>query len=313
MYNMLRRCAALVVAAVAIPVPSAVPVFTAALSSSTGPASAAPHGVAGGDRVFSLTVGGRARSYRLFVPTSVPSSPKLVVALHPFDGMAATFERTTNLDAGAVTTGTLVAYPTGINASWNAGRCCGRAQATGVDDVGFLDAVIDDVEARYPVDQAHVAVGGFSNGALMSYRYLCERSSRVHTAFVGSGALVVPSCTFSQPIQVLHMHGVADTTVPLAGTPTTPDPVYGALPSVKTTANAVAAAAGCSTTWIGSTVNRLTKKYVARDCPAKSSISVYQSSTLMHGWVTGPTADARYGINETSLVWSFLVGTWSAT
>jgi len=313
MYNTLRRSVALVAAAV-IPFAAAVPAFAGStVLSSTGSATAAPNGVAGTDTVVSLSVGGQARSYRLFVPTSMPASPKLVVALHPLNGTAAGFESNTNLDAGAVTTGTLVAYPTGLNASWNAGRCCGTSRAAGVDDVAFIDAVLDDVEARYQVDQAHVAIGGFSNGALMSYRYLCERSARVHTAFIGSGALVAPSCSVSQPIQVLHMHGMADAIVPWGGTTTSTYTVDGVMPSVKTTTNAIAAAAGCSTAWTASIVNSLTNKYVAAGCPARSSIVTYQSSTLMHGWVTGPTATGLYGLNETSLTWSFLVGTWSAT
>lgn len=305
--------AAAAVGIVGAPAPASAARAATSGSSVSAP-TPAPNGVAGTDRTVSFPVGGVVRSYRLFVPTNLPAGgSRLIVALHPLGGTAAGFEQLTNLDAGAALTGVLMAYPAGLNGSWDAGTCCGTAQSTGVNDVAFLDAVMNDVESRYAVDVAHTAIGGFSNGAMMSYRYLCERSSRVHTAFIGSGAFVAPTCAFSQPVQILHMHGMKDTVVPWGGSTTSTYTSDGIMPSVNVTAHTVAAAAGCGSSWTYSVVNSLLNEYVAGGCPAHTSIVIYQSMSLMHGWVTGPTAVSTYGINETNLTWNWLLGTWSTT
>jgi len=271
----------------------------------------APNGAAGTDEVDAVVVNGVPRTYRLFVPTKLPATnAKLVIAMHPLNGTAAGFETNSNLDIGAGQLGALVAYPAGFENSWNAGTCCGYAQKTNIDDVAFIDAVIKDVEARFDVDTAHVSMGGFSNGSLMTYRYICERSETVHIAFIGSGALVAPDCSFTQPVQVLHMHGMKDATVPWQGTTSSKYTTDGVMPSVMSTVNRIAAADGCATRWIGSAVNTLLNKYVPATCPAGASVLVYKSAPLMHGWVSDKNAAAVYGINETNATWSFLANAW---
>jgi polyhydroxybutyrate depolymerase len=62
---------------------------------------------------------------------------------------------------------------------WNSGDCCGSAQWNGVDDVGFLLAVLDDVSERTTVDATRVYATGLSNGAMMAYRLAAEASDRI--------------------------------------------------------------------------------------------------------------------------------------
>ena len=274
----------------------------------------APNGAAGSDQIIGLTVNGMAREYRLFVPNKLPATgAKLVIGMHPLNGTAAGFESSSNLDIGAGQLGTLVAYPAGFENSWNAGTCCGYAQKADVDDVAFIDAVIDDVESRYSVDTSAIAMGGFSNGSFMTYRYICERSDRVHLAFIGSGALVAPTCTFTRSVRVLHMHGMKDGIVPWAGTTNSTYTSDGVMPPVATTINAIARQDGCAPQWPITVVNSFVNKYVPASCPDGASITVFQSKTLMHGWVSGSDAMSKYGINETNATWNWLWSNWSST
>jgi len=265
---------------------------------------------AGQDRVVTLTVDGRARTYRLFVPPA-PSTGRyrLVIALHPLGNAGRDFEQMSRLDVGAASAHALVAYPDGVDGSWNAGRCCGAAREHGIDDVAFLDAVIDDVEASYSVDTGDVAMGGLSNGALMTYRYVCARSSQVHVAFIASGALVTPSCQFSQPVQILHMHGMQDELVPWAGDQHSPYTTDHVMPSVRETTNSVAVADGCTPRrWTQTSIDQQVTSYTADGCPTGASVTVLVSRTLAHDWVTGPAAVSAYGIDETHAVWAFILG-----
>jgi polyhydroxybutyrate depolymerase len=75
----------------------------------------------------------------------------------------------------------VVAFPEGSGRSllsWTAGDCCGEAREHGVDDVGFVVAVLGDVARHWPLDRTRVYVTGHSNGAMMAYRVAAEVSER---------------------------------------------------------------------------------------------------------------------------------------
>lgn len=78
------------------------------------------------------TPDGRVRSYRLFVPASVPSdrSVPLLVALHGGTGWGEQFEGNSRFDRLAEANGFLVVFPDGVGAAgtdalrtWNGGYC----------------------------------------------------------------------------------------------------------------------------------------------------------------------------------------------
>ncbi len=80
--------------------------------------------------------------------------------------------------------GFLLATPNGTrdffgNRFWNGTDACCDFFRSGVDDVAYLDAVIDEIAGQYPVDPARVFLVGHSNGAFMAHRYACDRSARV--------------------------------------------------------------------------------------------------------------------------------------
>src|SRR5690242_2615927 len=117
----LRRLLVPVLAVLALLAPSAV----ASVVVSSAPA---PGGYAGITRVVSLDAGGVARSYRLFVPSTLPTGPRpLVLSMHGFGSEASVQESGTGLDKVAAKSGILVAYPEGLDHSWNAGTCCGTS------------------------------------------------------------------------------------------------------------------------------------------------------------------------------------------
>lgn len=100
---------------------------------------------------------------------------------------------------------------------WNADPACCDFGQTGVDDVGYLGGVLDDVRAAWPVDPARVAVIGHSNGSFMAFRMACDRADVV-TAIAGLAGLgPTAPCAPARPVHVLHIHGTADATVPYDG------------------------------------------------------------------------------------------------
>jgi polyhydroxybutyrate depolymerase len=170
-----------------------------------------------GSDVRALTVGGLARTYRMYHPASANARPALVVMLHGGFGSGAEAESAYGWDELASARGFVVAYPDGVARAWNAGRCCGRPYEQKIDDVAFLTAVIRDAEARDGVDPRRVYVTGMSNGAIMAYRLACEAPIPIAAIGPVAGDLEVACAAPRAPVSVLAIHGTADQNVPIGG------------------------------------------------------------------------------------------------
>jgi polyhydroxybutyrate depolymerase len=177
-----------------------------------------------GDFDFSIAFQEIERTYKLHVPPQLDVSRALplVIMLHggmgTADGAAAWYGWNEQSDLA----GFLVAYPQGVDRTWNAEHCCGAARRDGMDDVGFILAVIADIQARAPVDPRRIFATGMSNGAMMSYRLAAERPDIFAAIGPVAGAIggqanassplqVIP--TPSQPVAVMIFHGMADQNV----------------------------------------------------------------------------------------------------
>jgi len=88
-----------------------------------------------------------------------------------------------------------------------------------VDDVGFVEAVIDDVSEEHDVDERRIFAFGHSNGGMMSYRPARELADRVAAVAVVSGTLALETCVPEEPTSVLHVHGTVDGTIPIDPSP----------------------------------------------------------------------------------------------
>ena len=184
------------------------------------------------DPIGSVTTGtlrtadGLVRRYRLYVPAALPAgSPvPLLVALHGGTGWGEQFERNSGFDGLAESNRFIVVYPDGTNAradsttllTWNGGMCCGAAADRNVDDVGFIRALLDELERTQPIDPARVFASGHSNGAILAYRLACELSDRISAIGIQSGVIGV-DCAPTRPVSVFHLHGLSDTNIPIDG------------------------------------------------------------------------------------------------
>lgn len=164
-----------------------------------------------------LSHGGLDRSYRLVRPAADHDAPvPLVVALHgglqSVEGLAGM----SALDQEARRSGFAVVYPVGVERTWNAGRCCGPAERLGVDDVGFVVALIDRLVAEGTADPERVYATGISNGGMLAYRLAAEHAD-LFAAIAPVAASMLNGGIPSAPVSVLHVHGTRDRMVPFAG------------------------------------------------------------------------------------------------
>jgi polyhydroxybutyrate depolymerase len=169
-------------------------------------------------RAGTLPFGGIARTYRLYRPAGLARTAPvpLVVVLHGGFGNGEQAERTYHWDEAADAHGFVALYPDGILRAWNAGTCCGQPMQRQIDDVGFLTALVEQIERDENIDPRRLYFTGISNGAMMSYRLACESTLAIAAIGPVAGTLVSP-CAQAKPTSVLAIHGLADRNVPFVG------------------------------------------------------------------------------------------------
>lgn len=170
-----------------------------------------------------------ARAYSMYVPDfGGDTNPHpAMLALHGGGGSAMIQASTSQLAMLAHEQKTYVAFLEGSGAiqTWNAGACCGYALANDIDDVAYVQAVLDDIEANDNVDSARIYATGMSNGGMMSHRLACAVADRISgiAAVTGASAEFDQDlnqyyvCNPARPIPILHVHATNDRNYPYDG------------------------------------------------------------------------------------------------
>src|SRR5690606_21164450 len=107
---------------------------------------------------YEIAISGTSRHAFYHLPGGAPPDNgwPLVIALHGGGSTPRGMLHFTRLIDAADRHRFAVLFPAGSGPSpefltWNAGRCCGHAARRQVDDVGFLDALLDDALSRWPL------------------------------------------------------------------------------------------------------------------------------------------------------------------
>ncbi len=166
--------------------------------------------------------GGYTRTYLVHLPKgySADAPAPLVLSFHGRHGQGEGQAKLTGFSEVADRHGFIVVYPDGVGKSWNAMHGAGPAQEKGVDDVGFLEALIDGLQAEYAIDPKRVYAAGMSNGGFFAYRLGCELSERLAAIAAVAGAMapeLAEVCSPEEPVAVLDIHGTEDRIVPYEG------------------------------------------------------------------------------------------------
>jgi polyhydroxybutyrate depolymerase len=181
----------------------------------------------GGDRTSgveqditgSIQHDGVERTYLIHLPPAYDGEKALplLFAFHGGGGDGEGMPKLTHLNDIADDGGFIVVYPDGINNNWNDGR---PEVNPGVDDVGFISALIDELETTYGIDATRVYSTGISNGGMFSLRLACELAEKI-AAVAPVAALMGENlsrtCAPARPVPVMFIMGTADPLVPWEG------------------------------------------------------------------------------------------------
>lgn len=177
----------------------------------------------------------------LVLRPAVPASstpPPVFVLLHFLDGSASEMANLVEISKLVRDRGAWVLLPQAIEGNWNhtpnpaddLGDTIGAVDLhaglvgfSAVDDVGFLARMIDELTQRHGLDAHRVYMGGYSNGALMTVRFACERPDKIAGGAVVGATMrntQQPECQPPLPVSMIYINGTADQVAPYAGSTT---------------------------------------------------------------------------------------------
>jgi polyhydroxybutyrate depolymerase len=138
-----------------------------------------------------------------------------IVFFHGWQQSAYDVMRDATIERVSSDLGVLLVAPDGAGHTWSYPGSPGHYR----DEFAFIDAVLDDVETRYPVDRRRLLASGISQGASMVWYAACFLGNRF-TAFApvaGDFWDPPPESCPSGPASIRHIHGLSDETFPTDG------------------------------------------------------------------------------------------------
>lgn len=180
------------------------------------------------------------RHYILNLPPAYQETAQLplVIFLHGGSGSAFTGQNFTQFTPFSNSENFIIVYPQGFAPSANGGFTWADGRGTsadnlGIDDVGFIQNLIDTLISNYSIDTNRIYLSGFSNGGFMTQRIACEMNDRLAAiASLGSTMDVnlLANCDPERPLPTLILTGTADPFVPYEG-----GPMQGNVPDIVST------------------------------------------------------------------------------
>ena len=264
-----------------------------------------------------ITFNGIKRSYILHIPKSYDGNhpTPIVLVFHGGGGNAENAARVTGFSALADEQNFIVVYPNGTGQlqdkllTWNGGTCCGYAQKNNIDDVGFVHAIVADLQSFANIDTKRIYATGISNGGIMSYRLACEASDLIAAIGPVSGTQNIVLCEPREFVSVIHFHGTADQHLPYNGGIGDKSLAGVEFTSVQDSIQFWLGHDQCTTTPKSEEFADI--QHNTYTCAQNTSVELYTIIGGKHAWPGGngpawPGGDQPTGsISATNLIWDF--------
>jgi polyhydroxybutyrate depolymerase len=273
----------------------------------------------------SIEFEGRTRSYLLYLPPAVtgPKALPLLLAFHGGGGQGQSMQRLTGFNTLADQQGFIAVYPDAVDKNWNDGRDSPflASQREGINDTGFVSALIDHLSHNLNIDPKRIYATGMSNGGIFSQMVGCELAGKIAAIAPVAGSMatkLAPNCNPARPLPVMMIMGTDDPLVPWQGGAVVNDK-RGTVLSVADTIQKWVAFDGCDST---PTITREPDKdpqdgtQVRREayssCKDSTEVILYAVEGGGHAWPGGPQyapppliGKTNRDINASQLIWDF--------
>ena len=261
------------------------------------------------------------RTYNIHLPKNYKSNSyyPLILGFHGGQQVATSsqgwklFAYQSKLSEKADSADFIVVYPEGMvlnkNRSWNAGNCCPPAMNLNIDDIGFIDNLLDKLFSNYPIDTTRVYATGSSNGGMLCYRLACELSNRFAAIASNACSQMYFPCNPSNRIPIISFHSKIDPIVPINGGMGGAIPLTTTyFPSQDSILNLWSTKNNCQTRDTIINGNGNDYDYIKiHNCSCNVEIHHYSTTDGSHSWPGGNPNNNPVStqISATELLWSF--------
>ena len=180
---------------------------------------------------YNLQHGGLNREYLLYIPPNLQSRTNLPVIFnfHGYSGQADQFYNMSDLVDIANDNGVVLVYPQGAllpggSTHWNAAPTNGPSPSfvnkSNIDDIGFFNAMLEEINLNNILDLNRVYAIGYSNGGMFSHFLGCNTDNVFAAIGDVAGTMLTDtynSCNPSSPTPLLKIHGTSDNVVAYNG------------------------------------------------------------------------------------------------
>ena len=144
-----------------------------------------------------------------------------IIILHGGGGSADSAIKQTRFDEIAGRQGYIAAFAQGTEFrrgmyAWNTGFLL-RDQVKDVNDIAYLDKLINTLVLQHGADPERIYMVGCSNGAMMTYIYATKRDHKLAAIVPIVGAMFSFDDKPSNPLPIMIIGGAKDTSVPIKG------------------------------------------------------------------------------------------------
>ena len=166
------------------------------------------------------------RCWQTHVPDNLDpnQSVPLIIDMHGYASDSTAHRKLSSFDEIADEVGAIVIYPDGVsglnmewdieeNQAWNAGWCCAHSARDDVDDVSFIEKIVNISVGMHNVDPNRIYASGWSNGCAMAQRMAMEASQIFAAVGCMSFYLITEPVGHYSPIPVMEVHGFIDQVV----------------------------------------------------------------------------------------------------
>ncbi len=159
---------------------------------------------------------GVEREYTVYIPAIYDGSSAfpLLFNFHGGGGDIASQIWTSNMRPLADTAGFIVVYPQALPDPNDGGTTLWTHKPpTTVDDIFFVEAMIDAMATAYNIDENRVYACGYSNGGEFTFELACRLSDRIAAIGVVARSMFIDTyenCAPTHPTAVVTIHGTED-------------------------------------------------------------------------------------------------------
>ena len=178
-----------------------------------------------------IQAAGHTWTYHLHIPSTISKVPApLVLVFHGAGGDGKSYLNKNGWAALSEQEGFIVAAPDGLPALprmpanfrlnprlWNSGQLNPRSPRAGVDDLAFINALVNDISDRTTIDRGRVFATGHSNGAGMTFKIGAELSTRFAGIATVMGLNTSEGALPTRALPTLMIIGMRDPLNPMEG------------------------------------------------------------------------------------------------